>query len=69
MADFKFNKKGLADLEKQFGQELEKAEAEANMAAAREATPEGKARAFAKVLQKHGVENVNEAALRRRFGG
>jgi len=69
MADFKFDKKGMADLEKRVGQELKKAEAEANKAAAREPTPEGKARAFARVLRKHGVESVNEAELRRRFGG
>lgn len=69
MADFKFDKKGMADLEKQIGQQLKKAEVEANQAAAREATPEDKARAFARVLRKHGVDNVNEAELRRKFGG
>lgn len=68
MANFKFNKKGLADLEKQIGQQLIKAEAEANQAAARETTPEGKAQAFARVLRKHGVDNVNEAELRNKFG-
>ena len=69
MADFKFDKRGMADLEKHVGQQLKKVEAEANQAAARESTPEGKARTFARVLRKHGVENVNEAELRRRFGG
>lgn len=67
MADFKFDKKGLADLEKQVGQSLQQAEAKANKAAAQEQTPESKARAFARVLRKHGVDNVNEAELRRRF--
>jgi hypothetical protein len=69
MVDFRFDKKGFADLEKHIGQELKTVEAEANRAAARESTPEGKARAFARVLRKHGVENVNEAELRRKFGG
>ena len=67
MADFTFNKRGMADLEKQVGQSLKKAEAEANEAAANEPTPERKARAFAKVLRKHGVTDVNEGELRRRF--
>lgn len=67
MADFKFDKKGLADLEKQVGQSLKKAEAEANEAASHEPTPELKARAFAKVLRKHGVGDVSEGELRRRF--
>lgn len=67
MADFKFDKKGMADLEKQVGQNLKKAEAEANEAAALEPTPDRKARAFAKVLRKHGVADVNEGELRRRF--
>lgn len=67
MANFKFDKDGLAGLEKQISQQLKAAEAEANRAAARESTPEGKARAFAKVLRKHGIENVNEAELRRKF--
>jgi predicted RecB family nuclease len=69
MADFKFDKKGFADLEKHLGQQLKTVETEANKAAARESTPEAKARAFARVLRKHGVENVNEAELRRKFGG
>jgi hypothetical protein len=69
MASFELNKKGLADLEKQIGQQLKKAEVEANQAAARESTPAAKARAFARVLRKHGVENVNEAELRKKFGG
>lgn len=69
MANFKFDKKGISNLEKQIGQELKKAEVEANKAAARESTPEGKARAFARVLRKHGIENVNETELRRKFGG
>lgn len=67
MANFESNKKGVADLEKQIGQQLKRAEAEANQAAAEESTPEKKARAFAEVLRKHGVENVNEAELRREF--
>lgn len=69
MTNFKFDKKGISDLEKHIRQELKKAEVEANKAADRESTPEGKARAFARVLRRHGVENVNEAELRREFGG
>ena len=65
MPDFKFGKKGLAGLEKQISRQLKAAEAEANKVAARESTPEGKARAFAKVLREHGIEDVNEAELRR----
>lgn len=68
MANFKFDKKGLAGLEKQIQQQLKKAEVEANRAAARESTPEAKARAFARVLRKHGVDNVDEAELRKKFG-
>lgn len=69
MADFKSDKKGMADLEKAIRQDLKKAEAEANRAAERESTPAGKARAFARVLRTHGVENVDEMELRRKFGG
>lgn len=65
MADFGFDGK---DFEKRFGQELKKVEVEANRAASRESTPAAKARAFARVLRKHGVKNVNEAELRRKFG-
>lgn len=67
MTDFKFNKKGIADLEKRVQKGREKAEAEANEEAARESTPARKAHAFAKVLRKHGIENVNEAELKRKF--
>lgn len=67
MTDFKFNKKGLADLEKHVGRALQQAEAEANEAAAQEQTMEGKVRAFARVLRKHGVDDLNETELRRRF--
>jgi hypothetical protein len=69
MANLELNKKGLADLEKRIGQQLKKAEAEANQAAARESTPTAKARAFARVLRKHGIDGGNEAELRKRFGG
>ncbi|WP_353707369.1 hypothetical protein ABRQ22_15465 [Cellulosimicrobium sp. ES-005] len=68
MVSFKFDSKGLADLQKHMEQQLKKAEVEANRAAARESTPEAKARAFARVLRKYGVENVNEAELRKKFG-
>lgn len=67
MVDFKFNEEGVADLKKQVTDQVKKAEA--NKAADRETTPEGKARVFARVLRKHGVENVNEAELRRKFSG
>ncbi len=67
MANLKFDKKGLADLEKRIQQPLKKAEVEANAAAARESTPAAKARAFTRVLRKHGVENVNEAEIRKKF--
>ncbi|MEU2201672.1 hypothetical protein [Isoptericola sp. NPDC019482] len=68
MTSFNFDKKAMGALEKQVQQGLKKAEVEANRAADRESTPEAKARAFARVLRKHGVENVNEAELRRKFG-
>lgn len=69
MANFEFDKKGLAGLEKQVRQDLKRVEVEANRAAARESTPQAKARAFARVLRKHGVKNINEAELRQKFGG
>lgn len=69
MVDFKFNEEGVADLKKQVTDQVKKAEVEANKAADRETTPEGKARVFARVLRKHGVENVNGAELRRKFSG
>ena len=69
MADFKFDKKGMADLEKHLGQKFKKVEAEANEAAGGKSTPEGKARAFENVLRKHGVENVDKADLKRKFRG
>src|SRR5690625_4143417 len=50
MADFKFDKRGMADLEKHVGQQLKKVEAEANQAGARESTPEGKARTGAREI-------------------
>lgn len=64
---FQLRQKALRDLEKQAEQNLEKAEIEANRAAARESTPEKKASAFAKVLRRHGVEGTNEAELRQKF--
>lgn len=66
MAGFEFDEKAL---EKQMKQQFSKIEAEAIQAASRESTPPAKARAFARVLRKHGVQNVDEADLRRRFGG
>lgn len=69
MARLRFYKKGMAGLERQIGQQLKKAEVGAKEAAAREATPEAKARAFARVLHSFGVTDVNESELRRRFGG
>jgi hypothetical protein len=69
MANFEFSKKGVVDLEKHLRQQLKQVEVEANRAAARETTPEMKARAFARALRKHGVDNVNEAELREKFGG
>ncbi len=69
MADFKYDKKGMASLEKQLQEQFGRAEREANQAAAQHSTPEGKARAFARVLRKHGVEKVDEAQLRKQFGG
>lgn len=69
MANFQFDKKGLADLEGAIAQDLKKAEAEANKAADKESTPAGKARAFARVLRRYAVDNVNEMELRRKFGG
>lgn len=69
MANFKFDKKGMADLERAISQDLKRAEAEANKAADKESTPAGKARAFARVLRRYGVQDVNERELRRKFGG
>lgn len=69
MGDFNFDKKGIRNLEKSIVADLKKTEAEANKAADRESSPAGKARAYARVLRKHGVKNVNEAELRGKFGG
>lgn len=69
MANVEFDKKGMADLEKQLGQKFKRVEAEANKATAGKSTPEGKARAFEKVLHKHGVKNVDRAGLKRKFRG
>lgn len=69
MPSFKFDKKGLAALETDLTQKLKRAEVEANKAANRESTPANKARVFARVLRRHGVGNVDEAELWRRFGG
>ncbi|QDO87051.1 hypothetical protein FNH13_00890 [Ornithinimicrobium ciconiae] len=69
MANFKFDKNGMADLERAISQDLKRAEAEANKAADKESTPAGKARAFARVLRRYGVQDVNERELRRKFGG
>ena len=69
MANFKFDKNGMADLERAISQDLKRAEAEANKAADKESTPAGKARAFPRVLRRYGVQDVNERELRRKFGG
>lgn len=66
---FKFNKNEIASLEKQMNRGLAKVEKEADKVASRESTPQKKARAVAKVLRAHGVENVNESDLRRQFDG
>lgn len=66
MAGFQFDEKAL---EKQMKQQSGKIEAEANRAAGRESTPSTRAQAFARVLWKHGVQDVDEAELRRKFGG
>lgn len=69
MANFQFDKNALKNLEKQVEQSIKKANDEANKAAVRESTPEKKAHAFARVLRKHGMENVDEAEIRRMFQG
>lgn len=69
MADFKWNSKGMGDLEKELQRKFAKVEDEANRAAAQQTTPHSKASAFARVLRKHGVDNVNETELRKKFGG
>ncbi len=68
MATFEFDKKALADLEKSVGKQMTKAETDANAAAARESTPAGKARAFARALRRNGIDHVDEAQLRKQFG-
>lgn len=63
VARLRFYKQGMAGLERHIGQQLEKAEVEAKEAAAREATPRAKARAFARGsrgLHSFGVTDVNE---------
>lgn len=69
MANFKFDTKGMADLKRAISQDLKRAESEANKAADKESTPAGKARVFARVLRRYGVQDVNERELRRKFGG
>lgn len=63
---------GLRDLEKaltrDFGKDLDKWSVEANKAADRETTPEAKARAFAKVMKRHGVD-MNVRELTKEFKG
>ena len=68
MAKFEIDPAGMRKLEKQLAMDLEKVE-EGNAAAEKKATPEAKAREFARVLKKHGVTNINERELRRKFGG
>lgn len=65
---FKFDNNAMRKLQKDLDGQFKKVEVEANKAAARETTPQKKVQAFAKVLRKHGVDNVNEAELRRKFG-
>lgn len=67
MAQFKFNAQGLNKFQKDLDAKFEDITVEANKAANRETTPQKKAQAFAKVLRKHGVKNINEAELRRKF--
>lgn len=69
VASFKFDQKAIDNLLKDTEKKLKKAEAEANKAAAGESTPEKKARAFAQVLRKHGVSDVDEKGPRKQFGG
>ena len=65
----KINKRGMADLEKQIEGQMKAVEKEANRAAARESSPEAKVQAFVRVMRQHGIENIDEAAIRKQFGG
>lgn len=69
MVKITVNDSELRKLERRVADEFKQMEVEANRAAARESTPRGKARAFARVLRGHGVTGVSEAELEQRFSG
>ncbi len=60
---------GYDRLREDLQERFKKIEVEANRAAARQSTPAAKVQAFARVLREHGVKNINEAELRKQFGG
>lgn len=64
MSNFGLN---LDALREQLEADFKKIEQEANRAAQQHHTPSAKAEAFAAVLRKHGVENVNVAELEAKF--
>ena len=68
MSNFKINEAGMAALQAEIEAKMKQAELEANEAASSETTAEGKARVFAEVLKRYGVE-PNEAAIRSKFEG
>ena len=64
MSNFKFNSDAL---QRQLEADFKKIEREANLAAKRHSAPQAKAKAFAAVLQRHGVRNVNVTELEAKF--
>lgn len=69
MANFKVNPGGMAAFEKQIQAKMAAAEKAANEAAAKEDTLDRKVDAFVRVLQRHGIKDVNRAEVRRQFEG
>ncbi|WP_122263869.1 hypothetical protein [Ornithinimicrobium cerasi] len=66
MAGFKFNDEEMRKLQRQVEAKTEPASAEANRAAQRHDTAEGRAKAYADVMQRHGI-TMDKAGLVKRF--
>lgn len=64
----KFDMSGFRDLEKELEKDFAEYSAEANKAADRESSPEGKARAYARVMKRHGID-LNVRELTKKFKG
>lgn len=65
-SSFKMNQAGMKKLEAEVKKKTDAANVEANRAAERESTPEGKARAYCRVMKRHGFD-LDQRDIAARF--